>query len=283
MDVVRHEDALEFRARTEPFLMVDEARHNLLLGLITTLIERPEVYAEFHLWVVQDRGEVAAVAIRTPPFNLAVSRSSDGAIAVLAGKLHDDGVRLPGVTGAVPEVDLFAEAWAARTGDTARLAMASRIYRLTSVKPVDGVSGHMRDATREDRDLLVDWIRAFGNEALPNADPTDPERVVDLRLQGGGAGLVLWDDGEPVCLAGSGGPTPNGIRIGPVYTPPALRRRGYASALVAALSQRLLDEGRTFCFLYTDLSNPTSNRIYADVGYEPVCDSANYRFEATGP
>ena len=34
-----------------------------------------------------------------------------------------------------------------------------------------------------------------------------------------------------------------------------------------------------FCFLYTDLENPTSNRIYTAVGYEPVCDSIDYAFE----
>src|SRR5205823_10825158 len=104
--------------------------------------------------------------------------------------------------------------------------------------------------------------------------------MVDLRLEGRGAGLVLWDDGGPTSVAGFGGATPNGIRIGPVYTPPELRRRGYASALVAALSQRMLDQGRRLCFLYTDLSNPTSNRIYRAIGYEPVCDSKEYRFAA---
>jgi predicted GNAT family acetyltransferase len=283
MDVVQHDDPRGFAARTEPFLMSDEARHNLLLGLTTTLIARPEVYPVFHLWVVEERGEVAAAAIETPPFNLAVSRARvDGAVATLAEELHRDGAVLPGVNGALPEADEFAEAWAALGGATPRLAMATRIHVLTTVKPVDGVSGRMRDATRNDRDLLMRWIRAFGEEALPNDDPMDPERVVDLRLQGTGAGLLLWEDGEPVALAGFGGRTPNGIRIGPVYTPPALRRRGYASALVAGLSQRLLDEGRTFCFLYTDLSNPTANRIYADIGYEPVCDSRSYRFDPPG-
>jgi predicted GNAT family acetyltransferase len=64
-----------------------------------------------------------------------------------------------------------------------------------------------------------------------------------------------------------------------VYTPPELRRRGYASALVAALSRRLLDEGRRFCFLYTDLANPTSNHIYREIGYEEVCPATSYRFE----
>jgi len=55
-----------------------------------------------------------------------------------------------------------------------------------------------------------------------------------------------------------------------VYTPPAYRRRGYASACGAALSQLILDAGRRFCFLYTDLANPTSNQIYQQIGYEHV-------------
>ena len=80
--------------------------------------------------------------------------------------------------------------------------------------------------------------------------------------------------------AGFGGRTPNGARVGPVYTPPEFRRRGYASAVVAGVSRRLLDEGRRYCFLYTDLANPTSNRIYQDIGYEPACDSRDYRFQA---
>ena len=81
---------------------------------------------------------------------------------------------------------------------------------------------------------------------------------------------------------GWGGQTPNGVRIGPVYTPPELRRRGYASALTASVSARMLAAGRRFCFLYTDLENQTANRIYGDIGYEPVCDSVDYAFVPRG-
>ena len=79
-------------------------------------------------------------------------------------------------------------------------------------------------------------------------------------------------------LAGFGGPTPNGIRIGPVYTPPDLRGRGYGTAVTAEVSRLLLDRGHRFCFLYTDLANPTSNAIYMRIGYEPVCDSREVAF-----
>ena len=83
---------------------------------------------------------------------------------------------------------------------------------------------------------------------------------------------------QPVSLACFGGPTPNGIRIGAVYTPPAHRGRGYGTAVTAAVSQLNLDRGRRFCFLYTDLANPTSNAIYQRIGYEPVCDSRELSF-----
>ena len=75
------------------------------------------------------------------------------------------------------------------------------------------------------------------------------------------------------------GATPHGIRIGAVYTPPELRRRGYASALVAAVSQAELDRGRRWCFLFTDLANPTSNRIYQAIGYRPIRDVRMFRFD----
>ena len=70
------------------------------------------------------------------------------------------------------------------------------------------------------------------------------------------------------------------MRVGPVYTPPEDRGHGWASALVAEGTQWLLDEGREWVCLYTDLSNPTSNRIYQAIGYEPVLDFDQYEFVA---
>lgn len=123
---------------------------------------------------------------------------------------------------------------------------------------------------------------AFAAEAFGDRDAParDAERWVDARL-GGVGGFVLREDGEPVSLAGWGGRTPNGIRVGPVYTPPHRRRRGYGSAVTAAVSAEQLEAGRRFCFLHTDLANPTSNRIYVDIGYQAVCDALDYASSAT--
>lgn len=81
-------------------------------------------------------------------------------------------------------------------------------------------------------------------------------------------------------MAGFSGKTPNGIRINLVYTPPKYRKKGYATSCIAALSQTLLDAGHKYCFLFTDLANPTSNHIYQTIGYQPVCKMNNYWFES---
>jgi predicted GNAT family acetyltransferase len=83
-------------------------------------------------------------------------------------------------------------------------------------------------------------------------------------------------------MAGWAGPTPRGVRINFVYTPPAHRGRGYATSCVAALTRHLLDPGKEFCFLFTDLANPTSNKIYRRLGYRHVCDFRDVRFEPAG-
>jgi predicted GNAT family acetyltransferase len=159
--------------------------------------------------------------------------------------------------------------------------MAQRIYQLEAVSPVRGVPGSLRRATTADRELVIDWMTAFHAEAGSTAEPRRAAlRAAETRLDSPDSALYFWVDGAPVSMAGYTGPTPNGIRVGPVYTPPEHRRRGYASACVAALSQLLLDDGRRFCFLFTDLSNPTSNHIYQAIGYRPVCDVDEYRFLA---
>jgi uncharacterized protein len=278
VNVQRIEDPAAFLDAAAPRLLDDEARHNLMLGLAGTLRDHPSVYPEYRLWLVRDGGGIVGAALRTSPFNLVVARpETESVLNALADAIDEE---LPGVVGALPEAEVFATAWSAKTGCAANRTMSTRIFALELVRPVSGVAGAMRSAVDEDRPLLLDWMQAFGAEALPEGEARgEVESLVDHRLHAEGAGLVLWEDGGPVSLAGYGGSTPNGIRIGPVYTPPPLRGRGYASALVADLSTALLAEGRSFCFLYTDLANPTSNRIYERIGYERVCESAAIAFE----
>jgi len=283
MDVSLVPDAGAFLRQAEPLLLADEARHNLVLGIAGNI--RDGLYDEYRLWLVREGGRPVAAALRTPPFNLILARPiSDAALVALADALASES--LPGVNGAVPEVEQFAELYSARTGHRPRRSMEQGIYVLDEVVPPPLPSGGLRVAGPHDRELVVRWLRAFADEAVHEGGPGRDRawRAADHRLSSASAGILLWEEGgEVVSLAGWGGPTPNGIRIGPVYTPPELRGRGYATAVTAELSQRLLDGrlfdgGRRFCFLFTDLANPTSNAIYERIGYRRVCLSAEIAF-----
>jgi predicted GNAT family acetyltransferase len=283
VDVHRYDKADEFLERAGEFLAAREAEHNLILGLSARLRRDPLVYGEPpYLAVVEEGGEVVAAALRTPPHNLVLSEIDDRkALEPLAGDVRQVFESLPGVVGPKGHVAEFATAWKAATGAQGHRALAQRIFRAETVERPDGVPGRMRPYEDADRELAIRWLDEFVAEALPVSSP-QPESsagFVEQRQNDPDGGLVFWEDGEAVSMAGFGGPTPSGIRVGPVYTPPELRSRGYASALTAALTQELLDGGRRFCFLFTDLANPTSNRIYQRIGYRPVTDVDQWSFD----
>jgi predicted GNAT family acetyltransferase len=231
--------------------------------------------------VTDDAGTPAAAAMQTPPYNLLLAPArSETALETLGGAI--DG-HVPGVVASHPEVDDFVRLWSESHAIEPRVLRNQGIYELGRVEPVPQAAGTRRAATADDFALVMDWMVAFGDEVLVEDDPgrTEARNFVEHRLrEGGPGGFELWvDGGEVVSLSGWGGPTPHGIRIGPVYTPPELRGRGYATSLVAELSQSLLDGGRRFCFLYTDLANPTSNAIYERIGYVKIAEAAMVAFE----
>jgi predicted GNAT family acetyltransferase len=274
MRLTRHDDAAAFLAHAGDFLVAREAEHNLILGLSSRLVREPLLYGEpAYFAVLEDDGRVVGAVLRTPPHNLVLSELDD---PVAIGPIVEDVRRkypsLPGVVGSKERVAQFARAWQEATGAPAALGIEQRAFRAQRVVAPRDVSGTMRDYEPADRGVASEWVDAFFAEALSHPSPETGAEFVDHRAADPDAGLVLWHDERPVSIAGYGGLTPHGIRIGPVYTPPELRGRGYASALTAALTQRLLDGGRQFCFLFTDLANPTSNSIYQRIGYEGVAD-----------
>ena len=266
-------------------MLADEARHNLPLGILATARASPAVYPELVAWVVRAGGTTVGGALRTPPHNLILVRPSHDRVADTLAAAIDE--TLPGVVGALPEVEDFARAWGSRHPVTPVATFDQRIYRLEEVRPPTMPPGRMRLATPDDEDLVLERFQAFGEEVRHGPrDVVDEDllaRAVRNRLRSADAGVALWEDeGEVVSLAGFGGPTGNGIRIGPVHTPRQSRGRGYGTAVTAELSRLMLDRGHRFCFLYTDLANPTSNSIYSRIGYEPVCDSREIAFVGSG-
>jgi GNAT superfamily N-acetyltransferase len=284
MEVSSERDPVRFFAAVEPFLAADPARNQLPLAIAHTIVTEPGVYPEFHLWAAREAGDVVAVALRTHPHNVALADPIDPlAIDLLADAVMRDDPEAPGVVANVPWADRFAARWIERAGVSPRLTVLQGVFELTTVRPPRVAPGSVRRLGTDDRELVVRWFSEFADEALP-AELRERSRQsarLDSLLDDSNddSGLWSWDvDGVPRSMTGFTR-IPVGGRIGPVYTPPEERGRGYASNLVAAVSSWLLEGGAAACYLYTDLANPTSNKIYIDVGYEQVAESANLEFD----
>jgi uncharacterized protein len=283
--IVRHHASVdEFLAAAGSFLEAREAEHNLLFGISSAIRATPELFIDDpprFATVIDADGRVVAATLRTPPHNQVLSSIDDpAAVDALVEAFHDEPI--PGVLGPQAAAARFAAGWTGATGQAARLDVAERIFRLERViPPSPSPTGTWRFAEPRDHDLIARWVVDFMAEAVPEDPPIpDPAATAERWIARRGRVAYLWEDGdEVVSFVGASGETPHGIRIGPVYTPPRLRRRGYATALTAAVSADQLARGRRFCFLFTDLANPTSNKIYAAIGYEPVTDVDQYRFD----
>jgi uncharacterized protein len=266
----------KFWDKMQAYLLQHEAENNLLLGIVHTLRHNPARYPEPpYLVTVEINREIVATGIRTPPYKLLLSKVSNlDALTLIAEDLHLE--QLPGVMGLLPEVEMFVRSWQAITGQSSRLSTAMKIHQLQAVKSVANATGFLRLATENDRALLLKWLPAFNTE-IGFGVIENTELLVANRLKEGHT--YIWEDNNtPVALAAGRKFSDTASRIGSVYTPPAERRKGYATACVAALSQQLLDAGCDRCFLLTDLANPTSNHIYRQIGYIPVCDWHEYSF-----
>ena len=277
MQIGQHETVQEFLDRAGPFLARTEAENSLLLGICSDLLTFPDRF-EFTplLLTVRRESDAIAAALMTPPYDLVLTRLPSDAAEPLAQYLAGRDVCLPGVVGPSPETGAFAECWAAQAGKSCRPGMRQRLYQCERVVPPDRSPGRLRPATDADVPLLARWRREYRREVGFEEDE-DHRAIIQNRIAR--RQLYVWEHDRVVSMACSGGRTAHGVRVFLVYTPPDLRRRGYATSCVASLTERLLESGRTYCFLAADLANPTSNQIYQKIGYQPVCDWQVWRFE----
>ena len=272
MRFVLTRDAHEFAARTERLLSA-RLECNVLATVLMSVMDgaHREPGPMFVYGQGDDPGEEAVfAAMRTPPFPLLTSPLDDANAGELMELWLTADPDLSTVSGVPGTARAIAAAWAQCTGGTTRCKMSEAMHVLEEVlDPPRPAPGTLRLPHADERDLLVAWMEAFVAEAgLIGAAQAAP--MVDARLRRDG--LMIWDDGQPVSMIGLTPRVAGVVRIGPVYTPSPQRGRGYAGSAVAAGSRRALAEGAERCMLFTDLANPTSNKIYAEVGYRRIGD-----------
>ncbi len=277
-------DVREFANRVEEFLAA-HAERNVIATVLVSLKDGVSFgsAAPLFAYVLDDGGEVVAAAMRTPPWPLLAigftGREQAGEL-MRAWLAQDSGVL--GVNAETHTARAIAAAWAELTGGGTYRQMHEAMHALTAVNPPPRPGpGTLRLASQDERELLIRWERAFSVEAGVGI-PGQERRAVDRRLAA--EAQFVWHHNGPVSTVAVSPTIAGTARIGPVYTPPEHRCRGYATSAVAAICNQILSSGAHRCMLFTDLTNPTSNKIYASIGFQRFAGWEEHAFvrPATG-
>lgn len=271
MQLHRYREVQEFKNQVEPLLSKNEVLHNLALGILHSLNESSKPN---FMGVILKDSRAALVLLQTHPKQIILSQIqqlTEGELSEAAELLQE--IDIPGLVGEKQTVLYLSQKLAALKNQEASLKMDQRIYRLDKVKKAAEAEGMLVKARLEHLPLVTEWIWEFmcviGEPvSKEQADKTGEAFIKAERL-------FLWEvNGKYVSIANATRPTVHNITINFVYTPREERKKGYASSCVSTLSQLMLDEGFQTTSLYTDTTNPTSNKIYMEIGYEYVADSA---------
>jgi predicted GNAT family acetyltransferase len=286
MKVELIESVDEFIAVTTTFRASDPLRTNVIGSVSLAVSTGGTTYDDYHWWIVRgDDGDVVGVAMRTSPFNMIIAPMPINAARALGRSVGDFDDALPGLAGSRDIVDAFIEGYVESKshGSTRVLAEERRdlLYALEELITPD-VEGLGRPARTEEIDALTEMFAQFWREVEgAPLSPADARNGVKRAVTAGS--LFCWElAGDIVAIAGHAPIiTTEAIaigRIGPVFTPPEFRRRGFGSAVTALVTRRLIEKGARV-MLFTDAANPTSNDIYQAIGYRLVDEVVQMHFE----
>ena len=257
---------LNFVEHHRPALERDEVRHNVILANLGRLaLDHP---LELRQWTL---GAPGACAVQTPGYPLVLGELTPAQCRALADETRV--LDYPGVVGPDRTAFWFAER-AIELGLTFLEPIPQQLHVLRDKPNYPGAPGHARVIGPADVELFADWTIAFRREAVPHDPLPSRQRLAQIAAEGHHQFWIVG--GEPVSIAGIKRRTRHAAAIAGVYTPPALRGRGYAGSVTAAVVERIFAEGKGAACLYTDLRNPASNRCYAKIGFKPVCSSWHY-------
>jgi uncharacterized protein len=162
----------------------------------------------------------------------------------------------------------------------ARTDGTEKLYRLDLeglVVPGNLATGKVkaRRIKYEDIDLLTGWNIAYAVEALGAEDgpelrqesQEDSERSVREKRT-----WVVEEDGRPVGCSSFNTMIKEAVQVGGVWTPPDLRNRGYARAVVAASLLDARAEGVKKGILFTGEENIAAQKAYESLGFRSIGD-----------
>ncbi|TQR16387.1 GNAT family N-acetyltransferase [Psychrobacillus soli] len=281
MKFQRYENAKDFARIATPFLEKNEDKFSLFLGVLQAI--KDGKYENPYIATVEEDGELLALFQMTPPHPLNIifvdKERMEECINLSIHELIQQSISINSIISVKEWAYAFAQKWQEKTGQSFSILMDQGLYRLDQIEDALEMSpGAWRYATKEDALLIEKWYSLFEeNTGLPKTAPEEIKNRVKAMLDANE--VFLWENqGQTVSMMKKARPTANGVTVSLVFTPEEERKKGYARTMVAAGSKELLKEFQ-FCVLYTDMLNPTSNKIYQEIGYKKLIDSVHLGFE----
>lgn len=281
MKFQQYEDVEKFANMINPFLKVNEDKYSLFLGVLERI--KVGAYENPYMATIEENGELLAIFQMTPPHPLNIIFVDEKQIAKSADlcitELIKQAIPVESIISVKEWAFLFAQKWQEKTGGSYSLLMDQGLYRLDKVEEsLEMSEGTWRYATANDELLIEEWYAQFEKDTgLSTTAPIEIKKRVKAMLDE--KEVFLWENQEEVvAMMKKSRPTAKGVTVSLVFTPAEQRKKGYGRTLVAAVSRELLKEFE-FCVLYTDMLNPTSNKIYQEIGYKKLVDSVHLKLE----
>ena len=279
MQIIKYSSVEDFFDDNLAFLEREEAVNNLLIGIPRSMASGTVTPANINLLSAKDKdGVVVFSLVQTPPLNYLIYADENISQLVLQAIIKELAplkFRASGIIGPEKLALKFAEQWQQMTGFKWHIHFRQFVYQLDALQGIPLSKGQIRKANQQDYEMLVQWFTAFEREAMGNEAATVNREAILMKILQGA--IFIWEEETPVSMAAVARPTRHGIAINYVYTPKAYRGKGYASSCVYRLSERML-QNYQFCCLFTDRTNPTSNKIYRRMGYYPIAKSLEIKF-----
>jgi hypothetical protein len=277
MRVCLHPDARAFLARARGWLEGAEMEHSVALQSARFASTDDWRFQKPLYWAtVEDGSQIVGCAFRTPPHRLGITALPPEAIPKLVESVGAVYRTLSGVAGPEPAASAFTAAWLGLRGGSSLVRSRQRLLEHKAIVPTARAAGGvLRAATGVDAGAAREWGNAFARETgLTMLDGAVCAQLIpDQRL-------YFWDDGGPRCMLGVLRETRDSAAIGILYTPPALRERGYATASVVAFSRHLLDRGLSRSYLCLDPQDAVAYSICSKLGYGVVQDTVDIDYDS---
>lgn len=283
------DEAKTFLYLASSYLYTEEATNSLLIGL--TEIKLNQAKDTYQYWIIYLNSVVVGAAVMTEKSLLLTSIPATYLKSLTTKviekiKLFNNSDKLKlDVVGPSFTAEAFSRVWCELNPDYQfNLLMGQKIYKLTTVKKPSlklEKNFTFKIAESKNQQIVSEFLYNFCKESLPTEDNRieDIQKVVTKKIEKKEIFILTDENDSPVSMNYVGRATKNGISVSGVYTPKKWRKKGFASHLVSLTSQYMLDQGKKFCVLYTDIENKTSNKIYQNIGYELIDSSKHFKIK----